>query len=149
MVPKGPRPPRNGRTQIKRPQDPAPNIGLIYSVPPAIIECYFIAGRCKITNPLCADLESICLPFVLQSDWALCPVHRKPSDSQAPDRPTNCPLLGEDPPAPPETPSSLPQPSQPSPLPPPTTTKHSGAGCCPRFSWELIPRAQKAQWAAK
>ena len=39
-------------------------------------------------------------------------------NSQAPRRPRNCPFLGEDPPAPPETWSSLPQPSQPSPPPP-------------------------------
>lgn len=53
----------------------------IYSLPPAIIiDCYFIAGRGEITSPLCAaDLGHICHPFVLQPDWALCPVRRKPS----------------------------------------------------------------------
>ena len=53
----------------------------IYSLPPAIIiDCYFIAGRGEITSPLyAADLGHICHPFVLQPDWALCPVRRKPS----------------------------------------------------------------------
>lgn len=50
----------------------------VYSLPLAIIECYSIAGRCKRPSPLCADLEHACRPFVLQPDWELCPVHRKP-----------------------------------------------------------------------
>ena len=81
MVPKGPWSQREGiSVKGKWSQNPAPNV-FIYSLPPAIIiDCYFIAGRGEITSPLCAaDLGHICHPFVLQPDWALCPVHRKPS----------------------------------------------------------------------
>lgn len=75
--------------------------------PPAVIEHYFTAGRCRITSSLCTGLEHICHPFVLQSGWALCPVHGKPSliaECQAGWIIT--PQQGEDPP---ETLSSLSQ----------------------------------------
>lgn len=72
--------PKRREDRDKMISDPSPKYcTYFYAVPPAIMECYFIAGRCKIMSPLCADLEFICHPFVLQPDWALCPVHRKPS----------------------------------------------------------------------
>ena len=77
--PKGVMTPERSEGRLKKNLSTQSQMLCYYSLPPAIIECHFIASRCKITSPLCADLEHICHPFVLQPDWALCPVRRRPS----------------------------------------------------------------------